>query len=121
MWTYSQSSGDMKRANGETLACGYSGCGPHKNVSASDAIVNQGPIPKGRYMITAPRTTIAHGGYVLGLIPDVENTMHGRSGFLIHGDAIQHPGEASNGCIILPRSARLMIWASGDRLLEVTA
>lgn len=46
--------------------------------------------------------------------------MCGRSGFLIHGDSIAHTGQASHGCIILPRSVREQIAASGDDELEVT-
>ena len=62
---------------------------------------------------------MTHGPYVLPLTPDPENLMYGRDGFLIHGDSITNPGSASEGCIILPRSARTMIAASGDNRLEV--
>jgi hypothetical protein len=47
--------------------------------------------------------------------------MFGRTGFLIHGDSLQHPGRASNGCIILPRPIRDRIAASGDDQLTVVA
>ena len=46
--------------------------------------------------------------------------MFGRDGFLIHGDSIVHTGQASQGCIILPRSIREQIAASEDDELEVT-
>lgn len=46
--------------------------------------------------------------------------MFGREGFLIHGDSIVHMGQASHGCIILPRSIREQIAASGDDEIEVT-
>jgi hypothetical protein len=44
---------------------------------------------------------------------------YGRSGFLIHGDSIEHPGQASNGCIIERLPVRNQISSSGDRILEV--
>jgi len=43
----------------------------------------------------------------------------GRDGFLIHGDSVRHPGDASEGCIILPRRFRERIWTSEDTDLEV--
>ena len=43
--------------------------------------------------------------------------MHGRSGFLIHGDNAR--GDASEGCIILPRYYRQMISRLGVRDLFV--
>ena len=46
---------------------------------------------------------------------------HGRSGLLMHGDSKEHPGSASHGCVILPRSVREEVWQSGDRDLEVVA
>jgi hypothetical protein len=56
---------------------------------------------------------------VLPLNPDPENDMHGRGGFLIPGDSKSDPGNASKGCIILPRKYREQIWESGDRTLVV--
>jgi hypothetical protein len=44
---------------------------------------------------------------------------YGRTDFRIHGDSIQHPGQASNGCIILKKSIREKIICSGDTELEV--
>jgi hypothetical protein len=39
----------------------------------------------------------------------------------MHGDSKEHPGCASQGCIILPRPVREQVWHSGDRELEVRA
>jgi hypothetical protein len=39
---------------------------------------------------------------------------------MIHGDSSQHPGNASNGCIITGAHNRQRIWASGDHALVVT-
>jgi hypothetical protein len=52
------------------------------------------------------------------LTPQGHNA-HGRTGFLIHGDSRRNPGNASEGCIILNRSAREAIANSGDATLEV--
>jgi hypothetical protein len=38
---------------------------------------------------------------------------------LIHGDSINHPGDASEGCVVLSRAVRQTIAASGDTDLEV--
>jgi Protein of unknown function (DUF2778) len=54
------------------------------------------------------------------LTPDPSNDMCGRSGFLIHGDSVSHPGDASDGCIILSRAEREAIVKSGIKLLCVT-
>lgn len=121
MWTYSQSAGSIKENNGEPCGLGYSGKGEHKNIPSAQDIKMCGPIPRGIYRINAPQNTEAHGPFVLPLTPDPGNTMFGRSGFLIHGDSIAHPGGASEGCIILPKLVREMIWSSGDWGLLVVA
>jgi hypothetical protein len=53
------------------------------------------------------------------LTPDLSNAMFGRSEFLCHGDSIEHPGAASEGCIITPRVVRHLLWSSGDHELTV--
>jgi hypothetical protein len=101
-------------------AVGYSGTGSDKNNPASVAKVKLGPIPCGNYTILAPRDDARLGPYVLDLVPAVTNEMFGRSLFRIHGDSIDSPGNASEGCIILPRNARVCIWTSGYHVLIVT-
>jgi hypothetical protein len=61
------------------------------------------------------------GPYALPLDPDVGNDMCDpkRGGFFIHGDSVGHPGEASNGCIIMSRSTREKIVNGGDTHLQV--
>ena len=117
-WLYEQESGALSH-NVELIATGYSGADDGKNNPAMQKIHNKGPIPIGAYTIGAPRNTMTHGPFVLPLTPDDENEMFGRSGFLIHGDSVVHPGTASEGCIILSRQIREQIWNSGDRELEV--
>jgi hypothetical protein len=118
MWIYEQKTGWLSR-QGKRLAQGYSGFGPGKNSPSMENAHNVGPIPQGSYEAGEPHTTDEHGPYVLKLTPDPKNIMFGRSGFLIHGDSIKSPGNASQGCIILPRFAREFIWQSGDRQIKV--
>lgn len=118
MWTYEQATGRLLQ-DGERIAIGYSGAGEGKNNADMQDVHNVGPIPRGKYSIGEPCDTMTHGPYVLRLTPDADNDMCGRSGFLIHGDSVVHPGTASEGCIIVGRLIRGKIWSSGDRELEV--
>jgi Protein of unknown function (DUF2778) len=119
MWTYSQATGKLSR-NGTLAAIGYSGAEPNgKNNPAMQEVHDVGPIPQGHYTIDAPFDSTLHGPYALPLIPASANEMFGRSGFLCHGDSVEHPGAASEGCIIMPRPVRQAIWQSGDRELQV--
>lgn len=117
-WKYEQETGILSH-NGADVAIGYSGSGNGKNNPAMQDVQKIGPIPVGEYFIGQPCDTPTHGPYVLRLSPNPNNEMCGRSGFLIHGDSIEHPGTASQGCIIMPRKVREQIWNSGDPTLEV--
>ena len=120
-WTYTQKSGEL-RQDGKPVATGYSGAGVGKNNPALEDVPNVGPIPQGNWTIAGPPTDTAdHGPYVLKLNPSAGTETFGRSGFLMHGDSKEHPGCASHGCVILPRSVREQVWNSGDRDLEVLA
>lgn len=120
MWTFQQSTGLLTDKDGVIVARGYSGKGEGKNNPALQHVKRTGPIPQGMYRIVGPPySTDSHGPYVIKLTPDPANKMFGRSAFLIHGDSKTNPGEASLGCIIVPRAARGMVWASGDRDLKV--
>jgi hypothetical protein len=121
-WVYEQASGKLLApSTAEIVAIGYSGRGLGKNNPLMQNVLDRGPIPVGLYHILEPKDSVDHGPYVLGLEPAEANAMFGRTNFLIHGDSRQKPGMASKGCIILPRSARVEIWKSGDRWLQVTA
>lgn len=120
MISYDISSGTLAH-DGVKIGSGYSGQPACKNDPTKCSAHNEGPIPPGLYRIGDPVDTETHGPYVLPLSPDDGNEMYGRSGFLIHGDSVAHPGTASHGCIIMPRKVREVIHESGDRLLEVTA
>jgi len=121
MWTYEQSSGKLSK-DGILIASCYSGCGEGKNNPSADATPDVGPIPQGQWKIEGPpQDTESHGPYVLHLSPAPDTITFGRSGFLIHGDSVQHPGTASKGCIIADRATRARIWQSGDTNLTVVA
>ena len=119
MWQYSQTGGQLISPTGGLMAVGYSGFGEGKNSPTEENVQNVGPIPEGWYDIEAPENSPVHGPFALPLMPDVGNAMFGRSGFMIHGDSLEHPGQASAGCIIMPRFAREAIWNGGDHRLQV--
>ena len=117
-WTYSQTTGDI-RHNGQLIATGgYSGHGAHKNKPDDEALVAEGPIPRGKWRMTELYDSDRVGPYAIKLVP-VGHDAHGRSAFRLHGDSVKAPGTASNGCIITRRTVREAIWTSGDRDLEV--
>lgn len=119
MWTYNQRSGKLLDPNGEILAIGYAGNGSGKNNPLMENVKNIGCLPKGIYSIGQPYNSTHTGPFTLPLTPNNENNMFGRSGFKIHGDNIGAPGTASQGCIIIPRSARIAINESTDKQLKV--
>jgi len=121
---YEQATGRMlvsENGQYDTLAVGYSGSlSRHaRNDPDQQCVVKAGPIPRGLYRIGPPE--MGPSPYSLRLTPDPSNEMCGRSGFLIHGDSISHPGDASDGCIILTRRERETIVSSGLRNLVVVA
>lgn len=118
-WTWHITSGCIEADSGAIEGAGYSGKGPYKNLATAQAIASHGPIPEGCYTIEPPIDSPTHGPFAMHLTPDPANEMFGRSAFLIHGDSKSDPGNASEGCIILDRSAREKIWQSGDRDLKV--
>ena len=118
MWTWKQI-GELW-GNGTKVSNGYSGFGRGKNNADYQSVPDQGPIPQGEWMIASLTVEeTPHGPYVLHLAPCADTNTFGRSGFLIHGDSLEHPGEASKGCMILPRNVRERIWESNDRQLTV--
>jgi hypothetical protein len=121
MWTYVQFNGQLLDAGGNLIAVGYSGSPAGKNQPEEQSIADVGPIPRGMYTIGPPHDTPEHGPYVLSLTPAGTNQMFGRSGFLIHGDSVAHPGRASEGCIIMALKTRQQVWTSGDHQLQVVA
>lgn len=119
-WTYEQSTGRLWRG-AEVVATGYSGFGDAKNRPECEGEKDRGPIPAGLWRIGPPFCSDTHGPFVLPLLPLPGTNTYGRSGFLVHGDSIRAPGTASHGCIIQPHDARVTLWESGERVLEVVA
>lgn len=102
MWRYSQRSGLLLFGvgiNGFTFQC-YSGAGEGKNNPAMQDVVDIGPIPCGIYDQGEVEMESEHGTFAIPLIPRPENEMFGRSGFMLHGDSLINPGNASKGCIV---------------------
>jgi hypothetical protein len=96
---------------------GYAGHGRGRNNPDLDCVTNLGPLPRGRYRVSLPFHHPTKGPFCFRLTPDEANVMHGRSGFLIHGDNAR--GDASEGCIILGRPAREQIARHSVRDLYV--
>lgn len=120
-WRYSQSTGQLLDPSGAIIATGYSGHGGGVNDPDDQDIPNVGPIPRGSYAIGRAFTHPSCGAVAMRLVPDADTDMHGRAGFLIHGDSAAMNHTASHGCIILPRATRLTIDASDVRALVVVA
>lgn len=119
MWTFRQTDGALIR-DGAMVGEGYSGHGRGRNNPTLESHVEMGPIPRGRWKIQfPPYQSVNHGPLCMRLVPAVGTDVFGRSGFLIHGDSAEHPGQASLGCIVLARPIREQIAESGDSDLEV--
>ena len=119
-WQWDQSAGELSRG-GSIVSHGYAGRDRGKNNPAMQAAVGVGPIPRGHWRITGVHDSPNTGPYTIILEPALGTDTCGRSAFRIHGDSIRHPGQASHGCIILPRAVRERIMRSGDRDLLVVA
>ena len=117
-WVWDQSAGILT-CDGVEFGRGYSGNKEGKNNPLLQGVKGVGPIPRGDWMITEMYDSANVGPYALKLEPCEGTKTMGRSAFRIHGDSIKLPGEASHGCIILPRPVRLKIWQSGNRHLRV--
>lgn len=121
MFTYQQSTGALSQ-DGVLRLTAYAGHGDGLNNPAMQDQHDVGPLPQGRYtmsaLIDSPHTGLA----TIILDPDPATEMFGRSGFRIHGDNGLNNHTASDGCIIAGHAAdRTGIWNSGDHDLEVVA
>lgn len=119
MWTYSQKTGELSH-DGKLAGSGYSGFGAGLNNGDLEALVNEGPIPRGSWQIVRWDDHHADKGPVVAVLEPVGHDAHGRSGFLVHGDNAEANHTASHGCIIAARSIRESWRASGDMELGVT-
>src|SRR2546422_5138907 len=94
MWTYEQATGTIYH-DGEYVGTGYSGLDDGKNNPDMQEVQGVGPIPLGRYSIGAAEDSQKLGPHVMPLVSQPQTETFGRSGFFIHGDDIQNPGEGS--------------------------
>lgn len=117
-WTYSQSTGTLNHG-GHEVGQGYSGHGAGRNNSAMQAVRGLGPTPVGTYTVGAPHHSRNTGNYTMNLDPQAGTNTWGRTLLRVHGDNPMHPGESSDGCIVLPLSNRQSIWNSGDHTVQV--
>ena len=64
-----------------------------------------------------PAVHLKLGAFAIPLRAAIDNRMFGRNGFYCHGDSIEHPGDASDGCIVAHGTegfdSRLMIAVGG--------
>lgn len=100
----------------------YSGFHEGKNNPNMEAVQNVGPIPVGDWEIVRWDDNHGEKGPQVAVLSPVGHNAHGRSEFLIHGDSIAHPGEASHGCICTlgnGRATRDKLRASGETRLQV--
>ncbi|MCC6544304.1 MAG: RHS domain-containing protein, partial [Nitrospirae bacterium] len=135
LWIYEQSTGNLYHQPDtrggvppELVGTGYAG---HKeglnnpnyqNVRGTGPSSNAGPLPQGNYIIGPQKDNEIELGKVLPgsmrMIPDPNNKMFGRYGFLIHGGNMKNK-TSSQGCIVMSPSVRDKIGRSGDTNLTV--
>lgn len=118
MFIYSQHSGHLWSPEGEIVATGYSGYGNAKNNPEMEASKNLGPIPRGVYKFGEVYNSLRVGAFSIPLKP-FKHDAHGRTAFVMHGDSRRNPGNASRGCIILPRAVREFVYENKQHLLVV--
>lgn len=118
-WTFEQSTGRLLRPDGTLAGVGYAGRGPGRNNAALQAVKNTGPIPQGLYYRGEAVKHPKMGPVCIPLRPDPNNRMFKRDSFYVHGD--NAVGDASHGCPVLPRSARLEFANSPDPYLRVVS
>ena len=123
-WLFNQTTGEITDPTGTVVAVGYAGgnCGQNpegKNNPSMQDVKSVGPLPVGVYTFALPVEGSHLGPFAIPLIPDPTNDMHGRGDFFFHGDNVEHPGCASEGCIIGPHAVREAAWAGDDHTITV--
>jgi hypothetical protein len=121
-WRYNSRTGELTH-DGVYVASGYAGHGSGVNNPSMQGVNSVGPIPTGTYRIERQQDNVTGSGLRLRasmrLTPVPSNSMHGRAGFLIHGDNGRRNRSASEGCMIFDRDVRDQIGRSGDSELVV--
>lgn len=116
-WLYVQSTGELFRPDGSLCGTGYSGHGDGRNNHLMQAVKNVGPLPVGTYIMGDVSTE--KGPLTIRLTPAEFTDTLGRSGFLIHGDTVNH--DASHGCIVIGHQCRQELCQSSDEQIKVIA
>lgn len=117
-WLYKQSTGELFR-NGKLIETGYSGALTNKNNPDREQVRGMGPIPRGIWKTGSTGTS--KGPLTITLIHISGNSyardMHT---FRMHGDKrVGIAGFASEGCIIMSHSTRLLVSKDTGASLEV--
>ena len=121
---YAQRTGKLYDASGVCRGVGYAGgnCGLNRqgiNNPDMEGVKKIGPLPGGVYT----RGTVVEGSHLgsfaIPLIPDPSNDMLGRSDFYMHGDKVNEPLCASEGCIIMPPNTRHWFYDCDDNQITV--
>ncbi|MCG3171196.1 MAG: hypothetical protein CALGDGBN_02791 [Pseudomonadales bacterium] len=124
--TYSQSAGRLvchdtntgqKKVDDSSCYSGSQGGGGKNDPSKQDQR-DVGPIPRGGWDIGNHDSS--KGPLTIDLIPqpgnDVFNMNRDPNSFRVHGDSSQHPGDASEGCIVCGRSTRSTLVNEGGSI-----
>jgi hypothetical protein len=129
MLSFSQSTGIVS-LNGKQIARGFAGNDSRPGVNPDhvhgycnpdmQARHNIGPLPQGLYHIERWEDQHPGLGPIVAILAQVSGESYGRSGFRIHGASSNDPLNSSEGCIVLPRDARLALRASGETQIQVT-
>jgi len=105
----------------DTKKC-YSGAGPGKNNPDLQDIPYVGPVTRGTWTI-GPGYSSPKGTPTFRLWPwamnEVYDTFRDPASFLIHAESSEHPGEASEGCIVCDKRTRDQISKYGGGTLWV--
>lgn len=116
MLQYNSTTGEI-RLDEHFEGYGYSGHGEGRNNPELEHVRKVGPIPRGDYLISKWFDDIGGKGPIVFNLTPIEHNAHGRTGFMIHGDNVNH--DASLGCIIAGRLIRLAIKNDDETRLRV--
>jgi len=117
-WLYKQSTGELYR-DGKLIEAGYSGILTNKNNPDREQVRGMGPIPRGTWRIGSTGTS---KGPLTITLNHISGNSYARDmhTFRMHGDK-RHgiKGFASEGCIIMGPSTRLLVSKDHGAILEV--
>lgn len=111
-WTFEIPTGRYFDPSGAYISTGYAGFGAGKDNVADESIADIGPLPENLYAFGDWYTDPEKGPLVTHLTPVGDGEMYGRSGMMVHGDSIEHPGQASLGCCVADHPTRLAMSTS---------